>query len=576
MNQACIGLALALWLVIAPSAGATERILDFESDIVVQPDGSLLVTETIRVQSESRQIRRGIFRDFPTDYRDPLDNRYRVGFDLRRVTRDGLSEPARLERRGNGVRVYIGSADRFLRPGIYTYQLEYETTRQLGFFEQYDELYWNATGNGWAFPIDQARVRVTLPTGIDRDAITVEGFTGVFNSKGQNYEAGVELDGAVRVVTTRTLQPGEGLTLAVTWPKGFVAAPSVAQRLAWLFKDNAGLLIVTLAALLGFAYLAYAWHRVGRDPKPGVIFPHYEPPEGFSPASLRYVSKRGYDKRAFTAAVLNLAVKGLVDITESDGDYTVARPTVTTMAQRRSTAAANLASGEQTLLDSLFRSGSVVELKNDNYQIIQATMSAHEAALASHYRRKHFINNRLVNLPAWLVVILATAIVVLLGLGSVASYVIVGVTVLGMLAFAYFLEAHTELGRRLLDKVEGFQMYLEVAEQDDLNLRNPPEKTPELFETYLPFALALNVEQPWAEQFADVFARLSQTIEGGYRPRWYQGNFDSRNPMSFAADMGDSLNSAISSAASPPGSASGSGGGGSSGGGGGGGGGGGW
>jgi uncharacterized membrane protein YgcG len=485
-------------------------------------------------------------------------------------------EPARVERLSNGVRVYIGSADKFLPAGSYSYQLEYRTTRQLGFFDQQDQLYWNVTGNGWGFPIDQARARVTLPVGIERDSISVAGYTGAFGSTGQNYEAGVELDGAVRVVTNRSLQPGEGLTIVVSWPKGFITPPTRVQRLGWLFKDNAGLLIMTLAALLAFAYLTYAWNRVGRDPQPGVIFPHYEPPEGFSPASLRYVSRRAYDKQALTAALLNLAVKGLVDIAESDGDYTITRRPVTTIQQQRATGEATLASGEQALLDNLFANGSTVELKNENYRIIQTAMSAHERALAGHYKRTHFFNNRLLNVPAWLVIALAAALVLILGLGSPLSYVVLGASVIGMLIFAHLLEAHTAVGRRLLDKVEGFKMYLEVAEQDELNLRNPPEKTPELFEAYLPFALALDVEQPWAEQFAGVFARLADATGGTYHPRWYSGNFDSRNPMGFAADMGGSLNSAISSASTPPGSSSGSGGGGSSGGGGGGGGGGGW
>ena len=576
MRQVLIGFVATLGLGFVQALAATERILDFESDIVVNVDASLLVTETIRVKSEAQQIRRGIFRDFPTDYRDRLGNRYRVAFALGRVTRDGLTEPARVERMGNGVRVYIGSPDKYLPAGIYTYQLEYETTRQLGFFDQHDELYWNVTGNGWVFPIDEARARVTLPIGVDRDSITVEGFTGAFGSSGQDHEAGVELDSAVRVVTSRPLRPREGLTLVLTWPKGFVTPPTSAQRLGWLFKDNAGLLATTLAALLAFGYLVYAWHRVGRDPPPGVIFPHYEPPAGFSPASLRYVKKRGYDRPTLTAAILNLAVKGLVNITEYGGDYTITKPPVTTIEQRGKNASVNLASGEQALLDSLFSSGSVVELKNNNYRTIQAAMSAHQTALARHYKHNHFINNRLINLPAWVIVAVTAALVLLLDLGSLLSYIVLGMTVSGLLVFTYLLEAHTELGRRLLDKIEGFKMYLDVAEQDDLNLRNPPEKTPELFETYLPFALALDVEQPWAEQFADVFARLSDSTQGAYQPRWYSGNFDSRSPMRFAAEMGGSLNAAISSAASPPGSSSGSGGGGSSGGGGGGGGGGGW
>ena len=94
---------------------------------------------------------------------------------------------------------------------------------------------------------------------------------------------------------------------------------------------------------------------------------------------------------------------------------------------------------------------------------------------------------------------------------------------IALVVFAWLLKAPTLLGRRLLDKIDGFRMYLEVAEKDDLNLRNPPEKTPELFESYLPYALALDVEQPWAEQFEEVFRRIHAEQGQDYRPAWYAG-----------------------------------------------------
>jgi uncharacterized membrane protein len=150
-----------------------------------------------------------------------------------------------------------------------------------------------------------------------------------------------------------------------------------------------------------------------------------------------------------------------------------------------------------------------------------------------------------------------------------------GVIVLHIV-FAYLLKAPSGRGRRLMDKLEGFKVYLEVAEKDDLALRHPPDLTPELFERYLPYAIALGVEQKWAEQFSDVFARLEATDHGAYSPRWYKGKFSSNRMGNFASNVSSSFSSAVSSAATPPGSSSGSSGGGSSGGGGGGGGGGGW
>jgi uncharacterized membrane protein len=138
--------------------------------------------------------------------------------------------------------------------------------------------------------------------------------------------------------------------------------------------------------------------------------------------------------------------------------------------------------------------------------------------------------------------------------------------------FYQWLKAPTLAGRKLLDKIEGFRDYLEMAEKDEMNLRNPPDRIPELFEIYLPYAVALDVEQQWAEKFSTVFAQLEKDGRH-YSPAWYHGHDFS---VAGIGDFASSFASSVSSAATPPGSSSGSGGGGSSGGGGGGGGGGGW
>jgi uncharacterized membrane protein len=148
----------------------------------------------------------------------------------------------------------------------------------------------------------------------------------------------------------------------------------------------------------------------------------------------------------------------------------------------------------------------------------------------------------------------------------------IGINVL----FHYLLKAPTRAGRMLLDQLEGFRQFLDVAEREEMNFRTPPEKTPELFERFLPYALALGVEQRWMERFAGLFGQLAARGED-YQPNWYHGNhWQVNNLGGFANSIGHSLGAAVSSSSAAPGSSSGSGGGGSSGGGGGGGGGGGW
>jgi hypothetical protein len=164
MRRLLAALMALLATLLPQAAAAEERILDFDSRIAIQADGSLDVTETILVRVENIAINHGIYRDFPTRYRASHGRRVKVGFKLTDTLLDGQSEPNQVETLMNGVRIKIGSADRIVPEGEHRYTIRYRATRMIGRFDGYDELYWNATGNGWDFPIDQASATVTLPS----------------------------------------------------------------------------------------------------------------------------------------------------------------------------------------------------------------------------------------------------------------------------------------------------------------------------------------------------------------------------------------------------------------------------
>ncbi len=158
---------LCLVLALAHPAGAEEAIRNFVSDVTVGTDGTLTVRETLTFNVEGYEIKHGIKRDFPTSYRDRYGQQVNVGFDVVSVERDGQKEPYSSSYLNNGIELKIGSADVFLDDGQHTWQIIYRTTRQIGFFDSYDELYWNVTGNGWTFPIERAQVIVRLPEGAE-------------------------------------------------------------------------------------------------------------------------------------------------------------------------------------------------------------------------------------------------------------------------------------------------------------------------------------------------------------------------------------------------------------------------
>ena len=626
--------ALLAIIVLQTSAQAEERIRNFTSEARVNADASLDVTETISITVEGRQINHGIFRDFPTSYTDNNGIRVVVGFEVLSVRRDGNSENYKIEGLSNGKRIRIGSADTYLTYGLHNYEIKYHTTRQLGFFEKYDELYWNVTGNGWSFPIDQATAIVRLPQGAE--IIQHRAYTGRAGESGQDFKVVSSQGNAYRTVTTRPLYNGEGFTIAVAWQKGIVTPPSAAEKKWWFLSDNAGFLAL-FTTLIGVAlYYFIAWSKVGRDPPKGIIVPLFAPPPALGPAGSRFIWKEGFDKKAFAAALVGLAVKGRLKIADDGDNFEI-----TKLAGQGPA----LTMAENALL-SATPSGST-ELENSNHVAIGIMKESLENALAKEFEGSVFVRNigwfaagtvlsivglvlsalllpesdGFVGLFAagwsgiWWGVILAFAWSSISGviksrgflkkIGSAASLLflipfgIAGVAVpvfavfsdsltpgmvlligaaigLGVMniVFYYLLRAPTVSGRKVLDQLEGFRMYMKTAEEERLKILNPPEKTPELFERYLPYALALDCENEWNAKFTAVLAAAA--LAGATAPIWYSGNsWNSSNMGGFTDSLGSSLASSAASASVAPGSSSGSGGG-SSGGGGGGGGGGGW
>jgi len=563
-------LALIL-LLLSPISPAEEYIKSFHSDIEVRENGDMRVTETIVVNAEGRQIKRGIYRDFPTRYKNGRGENTVVKFEVLSVTRDGAREPFHVENRRNGKRVYIGNANVFLKPGFYEYRLSYLTTRQLGFFDDFDELYWNVTGTGWVFPINRATARVTLPGPVSDFRLT--GYTGRQGSTSQNLSHSRVDEDSAYFQSVTMLAPGEGLTIVAGFDKGLVDEPSAAQRRAWFIEDNRAALIVCGGALLLLVYYLLLWHRFGRDPEAGVVIPRYRAPEGFSPASMRFIERMGYDNKCFTSAVINLAVKGALEIDKTGSNFRI---------RRHEADPDKLAPGEKQMLSGLFPGGGgVIEIEQSNHSILSRAISRHKKSLRLDYEKIFFKTNSWLLAPA----ILASVLFLYSGflysgftiddfVSAAAIPLIAGVASMLLMHILFYgwLKAPTLAGRRLLDKVEGFKHYLRVAEDVEIAQRDAPTFTSDLYEAYLPYAIALDLENAWAAKLDRAIA--AGLVEPDYsQPVWYHSN--GQSPTHFSTYLSNSLNSAIASSSVAPGSDSGSSGG-SSGGGGGGGGGGGW
>jgi uncharacterized membrane protein YgcG len=613
---------LALFAAVASDAIAAERITSFTSDVAIGADSSLTVKETIALVSEGSEIKRGINRDFPTIYKDNRGLRYVVGFEVLGVTRDGHDEPYAVLSIDNGKRIRIGSADVFLDNGPHVYEITYRTTRQLGYFEGFDELYWNVTGNSWTFPIERAEAIIQLPPGA---AIKQHAeYTGRQGESGHDAEVTQSSGDRYQARTTRTLAPYEGFTVAVGWPKGVVTPPTEIEKAEDAVKDNVGLFTILGGVLLSFLYYFFAWLRVGRDPPKGNIIPLFSPPSGLGPAGTRYVWKQKFDEKAFAASLVGLAVKGRARIVENNGHFSI---------DRKEDASQSLTRAETALYQAMPR--GMTELEKVNHAKVGAMKSALEETLEKEHQGVSFLRNLKwlwggvvlsvvamvtgafllpsedaamgILLSVWSGVFLSIFLTVgwalvkgllsttsfwgrlgsifslaflapffiggalvptilVFGMGTAGLYVFTaGSVLLIIMAFVFhkLLRAPTVSGRKLLDQIEGFRMYMTTAEEERLKVLHPPEKTPELFERYLPYALALDCENEWNAKFAAVLAAAGAAAAAGVAasPTWYSGqSWDPSNTGSFTESIGSSLATSTSSASVPPGTSSGSGG----------------
>ncbi len=548
------------------SVNSQERILSYDILAEVEKDGTLLVREQISVVAEGNAIKRGIFRSFPTKYKDRLGNRFKAGFEVTGVLKNGVPEPWFTEEKANGVVVYIGDKDIELMPGIYNYTLSFKTTRQIGFFDDYDELYYNAIGGDWVFPIEAATVTIKAPEGsgiIQKAAYS--GYAGssecdcVLTSEGN----------VVSLTTTRTLQPMEQLTIAAAWQRGFVARPSALTKLINFLKDNLHILFA-LAGVAGAILLYYRkWKTAGKDPAKGTIIPLFDPPEGFSPAATGYLSSMGMKDEVITAALVNMAVSGYLKIISKKKKYSL---------ELVPGAAAELTPEEKALASVLFTGSPEIDLDNKNHELFQKARNGAEKTLKGKMIPEYFNLNASQLLPGVILSVVWILLTFLVSPSPVVPVILIILLVALGILFSWLMKAPTPRGRALMDEAEGFKMYLSVAEKDQLNLMHEPELTVERFEKFLPFAIALGVENQWGRKFENALRQSMQETKT-YNPSWYSGTgavAAAFSPVNFTSAMGKSFSSAISSASTPPGSSSGSGGGGSSGGGGGGGGGGGW
>jgi uncharacterized membrane protein len=540
-------------LLLAATPAAAQRTLviqRFDATIDVSTDGSILVEEVIAARFTGSW--NGLFRTIPVQYRTPQGLNYTLRLDVQSVTDDEgrtLKYESSRERHYRKLKIWVPGAMDATR----TVKLRYRVSNGLRFFEEHDELYWNVTGDEWDVPIESASADVRLPEGVS--GVRATAFRGAYGSTEQSVVSiGPE---SVKVETTRGLGFREGLTLVVGWNPGVVHRPTAVERSASLVYSNLPLAIPPFV-FLGMLRL---WRARGRDPELAPIATQYEPPHQMTPAELGTLVDGKPDMRDITATVVDLAVRGYLHIAETETEgffgFLSSKDYTFTLKKPRSDWGV-LKTHERDLLKAMFGSGdsvSLSDLKNKFYKHLPGLRDDLYGKLVSggfYTGRPDRVRVLYMVGGAVAGVVLAVGSATLMsafGMQPAAGIVagILSAIIIGF--FGWFMPSRTVRGTRELEKVLGFQEFLSRVEGDRLERM---VKTPEMFEKFLPYAMALGVEENWAKAF-----------EGIYRepPSWYTGpgGVATFRPSTFANNLGVMSTQAAAVMASAPRSSGGSG-----------------
>lgn len=615
----------ALLIALAPPAGAqgdSLRVRSFDADLVVNRDGTMHVTERIRVAFFGAW--NGLNRDISLQHENGEGRREKLKVEVESVV-DEAGRPYEYEIESDDVwtkrvKIWARSPNNEERTLVVRYTvrnpLRYFFADRVADVGNLDELYWNVTGNDWTMPIDRVQARVILPDGATPKQFSV--YTGLAGETGDDSGTGAEVRNAQGIVTVNTLRglsPGEGVTVAVGWPPGVVTGRPTAEERRRAEALRALLLWPLALPLLAF-YLSFrTWRRRGRDPEAQAVVVGYEPPLGLSPSEVGTLVDHRCEMRDVIAILVDLAVRGYVGIEEREEKKLLGLLSETEYVfhlRRPREEWEGLAEHERKFLDALFTSANraeapwevikevfrdagrareegrdvdprrmveeriaaattsepldsvrLSELQNRFYRSIPGI---NDAVYESLIKRGFYVHRPDKVKGNWIAGGLVTAFLSIFasvfiggfGVGFVdpialgAGGAVAGIVIAG---FGMVMPARTEAGARAREAALGFREFLDKVESDRYRRM---VTSPEMFERYLPHAMAFGVEGRWAAAFDDLYREP---------PDWYSGgNYGGFRATTFSSRMSTLSSRAGSTMSSSP-SSSGSGGGGSSGGG---------
>ena len=546
-------LALLAIALAAPASARQLKIQKFSAEIFVQPDSSLDVTETIEVNFIG--VWHGMYRTIPVEYVTPQGFNYSLFVKFGGAT-DAAGQPLKVEssheRHYLKWKIYVDDATDSVR----TIQLHYKVRNGLKFFEDHDELYWNVTGDEWDVPVGNASAQILLPPGVT--GVRTNEFTGSYGSRAQNAEV-TSSENTVDVSMLRPLSFHEGLTVVVGWDKGFVKEPGTTDQISQFLASNWPIFLPIPVFLIMF------WLRAtrGTDPRVGPVAVQYAPPEGMSPAEAGTLVDESAAMRDITATIVDLAVRGYIVIEEKESSQMMGllhNKDYVFHLKKGAKEWAGLKSHELVLLSGIFFNGALADvelssLQNEFYKNLPGIKTSIFDELMEHgyfQHRPDYVRSAFVGGGIALGVLfffLGNAMSQKMGMAPAPFFVAAILSAGIIMGFGWFMPARTVDGAKALAGVLGFEDFLTHVEAGRMDRLS---QTPETFEKFLPYAMALGVEKKWVGAFQNIYSQP---------PSWYQGGYSNGAfyPVMFISSLDNMTTRASSVMASAPRSSGGSG-----------------
>ncbi len=529
-------------LLLCALCNGEERIELFHSDIQLHSNNTATIEETIAVKAEGREIVRGIFRVLPRGYTTPKGAKKALNYSVTSVTRNGNEEPFTVYKNGVEIKISIGT-NTPIEHGIQTYKITYLADDAAAHFPNYDEFYWNITGNYWGFKIMQASANVYLPKGVGANTDSAAAYQGYYGETEPANAQYSRRNNAFSFFSTRPLFEGEGLSVAFNIPAGQLAKENIISYIYKKFLFNREMQFISMGFIVLLIYFILTWHLFGMDPDKGNLTVAFEPPAGISPAAMMYIKdKKAVDPgRMFSSVLLSIAAKGVMSIESKDDGYNTF-----IFTKKENANIEKLTYDEKDVYLSLFVGRNKVELSNKEstihytfnsaasfmlktirektdkffasnlvFTFVGFAFAAFIICLFIPYTEFYFIGAAIIYagilaIPCfkyrrrkmWLLTALFTipAVVFFFYVYEFGACVIFLSTIAGTLFYSTVIDVYTSEGIKILRKIEGFIHYMEIAERRRAEESDPLDRA-RIYCSFLPYAFALSMESKWAAAF---------------------------------------------------------------------------